>query len=194
MPGGLGNWLAAVRELAKNTGIAGGGYLGVKRPDNLTMGSPASELGGDSDEGPQTPHGFGMSQSETTQAEYQSVVGSNPPSFNGDLLRPVANVSWSAATNYCGKLTARERWAKRLPAGHVCRLPTEADLRDRERRPAGSAVRSKPPWPVDRPLCPGIPDYYCLQHNLWLTPHYPGPPPPPAAQHIGLDSWRWEVY
>jgi sulfatase modifying factor 1 len=36
-------------------------------------------------------------------------------------------VNWYDATNYCGKLTASERAAGKLPAGWVSRLPTEAE-------------------------------------------------------------------
>ncbi len=100
-------------------------------PGTFTMGSPSNEQDRFSWEGPQTvvtiTKGFWMSQYETTQAEYQSVMGSNPSMFQGDPQRPVEQVSWSDATNYCGKLTDRERAAGRLPAGYVYRLPTEAE-------------------------------------------------------------------
>ncbi len=97
----------------------------------FTMGSPASEKDRYDWEGPQTvvtlTRGFWMSKYETTQAEYQSVMGSNPSSFTGDPQRPVEQVTWSDATNYCAKLTERERLAGRLPAGYVYRLPMEAE-------------------------------------------------------------------
>ncbi len=97
----------------------------------FTMGSPATEKDRNSNEGPQTvvtiTKGFWMAKYETTQGEYQSVMGSNPSYFTGDLQRPVEQVSWSDATNYCGKLTERERAAGRLPAGYEYRLPTEAE-------------------------------------------------------------------
>jgi formylglycine-generating enzyme required for sulfatase activity len=100
-------------------------------PGTFTMESPASEKDRHDWEGPQTvvaiTKGFWMSKYETTQAEYQSVMGSNPSHFTGDLNRPVEQVSWKDATNYCGKLTARERAAGRLPAGFEYRLPTEAE-------------------------------------------------------------------
>ncbi len=110
-------------------------------PGTFTMGSPDTELDRDSTEGPQTvvtiTKGFWMSKYETTQAEYLAVIGSNPSFFttkdwNGnqispDLNRPVEQVRWYDATNYCAKLTKRERLAGRLPAGYVYRLPTEAE-------------------------------------------------------------------
>jgi formylglycine-generating enzyme required for sulfatase activity len=69
-------------------------------------------------------------------------MGSNPSRFNGanggraatagqdygtDLSRPVEQVSWSDATNYCGQLTQREQAAGRLATNIVYRLPTEAE-------------------------------------------------------------------
>ena len=100
-------------------------------PGTFLMGSPGSESPRDGDEGPQTrvtlSQGFWISKHETTQEEYLAVMGNNPSSFTGDLKRPVEQVSWFDATNYCGKLTARERAAGRLPVGYVYRLPTEAE-------------------------------------------------------------------
>jgi formylglycine-generating enzyme required for sulfatase activity len=100
-------------------------------PGQFTMGSPASEQDRYDFEGPQTQvtisKGFWMSKYELTQGNYQAVMGSNPSYFTGDLRRPVEQVTWYEATNYCGTLTARERAAGRLPAGYAYRLPTEAE-------------------------------------------------------------------
>ncbi len=123
-------------------------------PGTFTMGSPASEVDRNSNEGPQTQvtisHGFWMGTYPVTQGEYQSVTGSNPSYYNGqqtaswywpdgsavwggaldfgiDTNRPVESVTWSAAVNYCSILTDSERSAGRLPAGYVYRLPTEAE-------------------------------------------------------------------
>jgi len=100
-------------------------------PGMFTMGSPSTEKDRQDDEGPQTPvtlrRGFWMSKHEVTQAEYQAVMGNNPSKFTGDMKRPVEQVTWYDATNYCGKLTQQERQAGRLPAGCVYRLPMEAE-------------------------------------------------------------------
>lgn len=109
----------------------------------FTMGSPATEVGRSADEGPQTQvtlrRGFFMGRYEVTQGEYLSVVGSNPSYFTGDTNRPVEQVNWTEATNYCALLTARERTAGRLPAGWAYRLPTEAEWEYASR--AGSTNR-----------------------------------------------------
>ena len=102
------------------------------KPGTFTMGSPSTEKERRSNEGPQTQvilsRGFWMSKYEVTQEEYLAVMmGNNPSRFKEDLKRPVEQVSWNDATNYCGKLTAREKAVGRLPAGYVYRLPTEAE-------------------------------------------------------------------
>ncbi len=105
-------------------------------PGTFRMGSPASEVGRNpsdapGDEGPQTDvtisHGFWMSKHEVTQGEYLSVMGTNPSKFKGDTNQPVDSVSWFNATNYCSKLTRRERAAGQIPTNAVYRLPTEAE-------------------------------------------------------------------
>jgi formylglycine-generating enzyme required for sulfatase activity len=97
----------------------------------FTMGSPTTEPDRDPDEGPQTQvmisHDFWISQYVVTQEEYLSVMGSNPSYFTGDTKRPVEQVSWHEATNYCSELTMRQRAAGQLPNGYVYRLPTEAE-------------------------------------------------------------------
>ena len=100
-------------------------------PGSFTMGSPDGETGHYKDESPQThvliSRGFWMGKRETTQAEYLGIMGNNSSFFTGDLRRPVERVSWDNASNYCGKLTARERAVGLLPEGYIYRLPTEAE-------------------------------------------------------------------
>jgi len=113
----------------------------------FTMGSPSNELSRQVIEGPQTvvtlTRGFFMGKYEVTQGEYADVIGSNPSFFrNGgdgtnfggtgstitnELRHPVESVSWIDATNYCARLTERERVAGSLPPGWRYRLPTWAE-------------------------------------------------------------------
>jgi len=99
-------------------------------PGTFSMGSPAGEALRFSDETQHTvtlTKGFYMGKHEVTQREYLQVMGSNPSFFTGDLNRPVEEVSWKDATNYCGRLTQQERAAGRLAAGWGFRLPTESE-------------------------------------------------------------------
>jgi formylglycine-generating enzyme required for sulfatase activity len=95
----------------------------------FVMGSPVSEAERSTNE---TQHivtltqGFWMSDHETTQAEYQLVMGSNPSFWKGESL-PVEQVRWDDAVAYCKKLTERERAAGRITAQQAYRLPTETE-------------------------------------------------------------------
>jgi formylglycine-generating enzyme required for sulfatase activity len=122
-PGSLGLTLRLRRSLATEMASIPAGVF--------TMGSPASESGRDSNEGPQRTvvitHGFSMGKFEVSQAEYQAVLGLNPSFFAGDLARPVDFVSWQDATNFCALLTARDRASGYISATSFYRLPTEAE-------------------------------------------------------------------
>jgi formylglycine-generating enzyme required for sulfatase activity len=121
-------------------------------PGTFRMGSPSDEVDRYEDEGPQTEvtltRGYWMGMFEVTQREYLALTGSNPSIFNGvqtnvfdpncacwtnredfgaDLSRPVEQVSWDDATNYCAALTQQEQAAGHIPTNCVYRLPTEAE-------------------------------------------------------------------
>src|SRR5262249_40721515 len=71
-------------------------------PGVFLMGSPKSEIGHTSDEGPQRPvhitRPFVLGCHPVTQGQYRRVVGSNPASFRskvrGASEHPVESVSW----------------------------------------------------------------------------------------------------
>jgi formylglycine-generating enzyme required for sulfatase activity len=63
---------------------------------------------------------FELGRYEVTQAEWESVMGSNPSSFTGDDTRPVESVSWDDVQLYIEALNAQND-------GFVYRLPTEAE-------------------------------------------------------------------
>jgi formylglycine-generating enzyme required for sulfatase activity len=56
--------------------------------------------------------GYWIGKYPVTQAQYQSVMGTNPSSFSGDN-KPVERVTWHNAVDFCGKVGGR--------------LPTEAE-------------------------------------------------------------------
>ena len=107
------------------------------QPGTFRMGSPASEVDRSGDEGPQTDvtisTGFWMAIYPVTQADYLGLMATNPSwfstnfGFNEDLTRPVEQVSWFDATNYCGMLTRQDQKAGRIPLNSAYRLPTEAE-------------------------------------------------------------------
>ncbi|MGK7895237.1 MAG: SUMF1/EgtB/PvdO family nonheme iron enzyme [Xenococcus sp. (in: cyanobacteria)] len=90
------------------------------RGGKFMMGSPEGE--GNDDERPQhevTVQDFYMGKYPITQAQYQKVMGKNPSDFKGDDQRPVENVSWDDAVEFCKKLSKQ--------TGREYRLPTEAE-------------------------------------------------------------------
>ncbi len=70
--------------------------------------------------------GFWIGTHEVTQGEYESVTGSNPSFFRGEML-PVEKVSLLQAEAFCTALTLRDRGAGRIPTDMLYRLPTEAE-------------------------------------------------------------------
>ncbi len=111
------------------------------RKGSFMMGSPTTEAGSDPDE-VQHPvtltTDFWMAESEVTQRQYRSLMGSSPSYFKGDDL-PVEQVSWYAAVAYCNALSAKEGlqpcyqingttvgWANGVKCTGY-RLPTEAE-------------------------------------------------------------------
>jgi len=115
-------------------------------PGTFIQGTPSTEEETYPDERPQRivtlTRGFWMSKYEVTQGEYLEVMGKNPSFFNGvrhrksdnstwdfgvDLRRPVDNVLWKNAWEYCRRITERDQKAGKIPTNWVYRLPTEAE-------------------------------------------------------------------
>lgn len=73
------------------------------------MGSPESENWRSDDELQHevTVSDFMIAPYEVTQAEYKSLMGDNPSSFNGDDL-PVENVTWLEAVKFCNAKSESE--------------------------------------------------------------------------------------
>lgn len=104
------------------------GFVWIQ-PGSFVMGSPETEEGRFPDEVQHTvtlTRGFWISDHETTQEEYESVMGFNP-SFHQGPQFPVEQVRWGDAAEYCRRLTERERAAGRISALQRFRMPTEAE-------------------------------------------------------------------
>ena len=86
------------------------------------MGSPETEAGRSSNEGPQREvtisKAFYMGATEVTQEQYEAVTGSNPSDFKGKT-NPVEQVFWYDAVKFCQALSTK--------TGRKARLPTEAE-------------------------------------------------------------------
>ena len=98
-------------------------------PGSFFMGSPETQVWHQNVEvyhSVTISKGFWMSDHETTQSEYQSVMGVNPSHFLGADL-PVESVSWNDATAFCRQLTLMERAAGNITTLQEYRLPTEAE-------------------------------------------------------------------
>ncbi len=101
---------------------------------------------------------FFMGKYEVTQEQYQAVMGNNPAYFRG-AKRPVEQVSWNDAVEFCEKLSQKTGKTYRLPSEgeweYACRARTKtpfhfgetitSDLVNYNGYPYGSAQ-----WGLDR--------------------------------------------
>jgi formylglycine-generating enzyme required for sulfatase activity len=124
-----GSVTSALVLLENKSGVTGPfGFVWIP-PGTFLMGSPVSEVGRYLSEFQHlviVKSGFWMSDHETTQIEYQEIMGKNP-SANKDSLRPVEQVSLSNAFEYCQKLTQRERNLGKISINQMYRLPSEEE-------------------------------------------------------------------
>jgi len=83
---------------------------------SFTMGSPTTEKDRDDDECQHTVSvsTFSIGKTEVTQAQWKSVMGSNPSKFKGDNL-PVENVSWNDIQAFIKKLNEKTGKKYRVP-------------------------------------------------------------------------------
>ncbi|MEG5036330.1 bifunctional serine/threonine-protein kinase/formylglycine-generating enzyme family protein [Microcoleus sp. AT3-D2] len=98
---------------------------------SFVMGSPDTEAGRSSYEGPQRTvniPAFFMGKYEITQEQYQAVMGNNPSEFKGAKL-PVEKVSWNDAVEFCKRLSKKTGKSYRLPSEaeweYACRAGTK---------------------------------------------------------------------
>jgi formylglycine-generating enzyme required for sulfatase activity/uncharacterized protein YukE len=96
----------------------------------FVMGSPKTEKERKDREGPQhevTLESFYMSKYLVTQAQWKAVMGNNPSYFKGDK-RPVENISWQNAVEFCKRLSKMTGKTYRLQSEveweYACRAGT----------------------------------------------------------------------
>jgi formylglycine-generating enzyme required for sulfatase activity len=100
----------------------------------FTMGSPVTEAGRDNDEeqvAATLSEGFWLGKFEVTQSDWVVVMNTTPWKGKEHVRQggryPATHVSWNDATEFCRRLTKRERASGRLNADERYRLPTEAE-------------------------------------------------------------------
>jgi formylglycine-generating enzyme required for sulfatase activity len=97
------------------------------------MGSPPTEKGRKQDESQVRvllSQDFLLGKTEVTRGQWQQIMDTTPWSSSdgrSDGELPAVMVSWEDATEFCKKLTDRERASGVLVAGEQYRLPTEAE-------------------------------------------------------------------
>jgi len=97
-------------------------------PGMLTVGSPSSESGRDSDEGPQHEvtigEGLYLGKYELTQGQWESVMATRPWAEEECVLEhpdhPAVHISWNDMQEFIRRLNAAE-------GSEIYRLPTEAE-------------------------------------------------------------------
>ena len=97
---------------------------------SFVMGSPSTETGRSSYEGPQRTVNispFFMGKYEVTQEQYQAMMGNNPSYAKGAKL-PVDNATWNDSIKFCQKLSQKTGKSYRLPSEaeweYACRAGT----------------------------------------------------------------------
>ncbi len=106
--------------------------LALIQSGSFLMGSPESEKGRLTKEGPQhevqLTNPFYLGVCPVTQQQYLRVTVGNPSRFHdkagGGPEHPVENVTWEEAVSFCRRLS---ELAEEKAAGRVYRLPTEAE-------------------------------------------------------------------
>ena len=96
---------------------------------------------------------FYIGRTEVTQAQWKAVMGSNPSHFIGDD-RPVEQVSWYNAMEFCGKLNelklAPEGWRFTLPTETQWEFAARGGKRNKGYRFSGSDTADEVAWCDDK--------------------------------------------
>ena len=115
-----------MKLIARGSFMMGSDELEISRSDGLEVARFRADLevirNRADNEGPQhlvTISDYYIGMCEITQAQWRIVMPNNPAHFTGDFQRPVENVSWFEAQQFCSQLNAL--------TGKTYSLPSEAE-------------------------------------------------------------------
>ncbi|MEG4279121.1 formylglycine-generating enzyme family protein [Microcoleus sp. MON1_C1] len=137
------------------------------------MGSPPTKKRREEYESPQhqvTVPPFYAGKYPITQAQWQAVMGNNPSRFKGEK-RPVENVSWDDAVEFCGKLSQT--------TGKKYRLLSEAEWE------YGCRAGTTTPFHFGETITPDLVNY----HARYDYPYAFGPKGLSSTQTIDVGSY-----
>ena len=123
-------------------------------------------------------HDYYLGATDVTQDQYQKIMGVNPSAFRGPT-RPVENVSWDDAVEFCRRLSALDAEKK---AGRVYSLPSERQWQYAAR--AGS----------DRLFPYGSDDETKIATVAWCRDAYSDTQPAATAPVAGRQPNAWGLY
>ena len=175
----------------------------------FTMGSPQGELGRSSDEGPRhrvTVAEFSMGEYPITQAQWRAVASlpqvereldPAPSRFKGDN-RPVEQVNWHEAMEFCARLSADSQRQYTLPSEaqweYACRAGTTTAFHFGDTiTPRQANYEGNHTTPVDS-FPPNSFGLYDMHGNVWewcldhFHDSYDGAPADGSAWVTGEDS------
>ena len=139
---------------------------------------------------------YWLGKYEVTQAQYETIMETNPAKFKGADL-PVEMVSWSDAKEFCKKLTEIEKEAGRLPDGYEYTLPTEAQWEYACRAGTTTALNSGKNL-SDMYVCPEMDEVGWYVGNSDETTHPAGQKQPNAwglyDMHGNVMEWCLDIY
>ena len=108
---------------------------------------------------------FYIGKYEVTQAQYEAVMGGNPSVWKDDPNRPVENISWAQANEFCRRLSR--------DTGFGVRLPTEKEWEYACRAQRGKAG-PEGNWPPNQDYCGGDKEDFLTRHGWCRIAHkYP---------------------